>query len=317
MINGKLAQPSQVQNLFHSVQLNVNNPHFLIMQGRITKVLNMKPPEILSMLEEAAGTRMYENKKEAALKTLEKKQTKVDEINKLLDHEILPALEKLRKEKSQYMQWANGNAELDRLRRFCIAFEYVQAEKIRDNTVLGVGEMKAKLTNIDEETAKAQEEIQAIEKQIKALTRAKEASMGGEVKTLSEKVDSLSQEMTRESSKLNNKEDTLLGEKENAEKVRDRTKLFFVVRTVLDFYVFLTSITSYLVLQIVHNIEDLKKSVQERAAAVKKSEEGAADLKRRVQELSTTLEECEKEHQVVPLRNLSPFRAKQYQFVLC
>ena len=65
-----------VQNLFHSVQLNVNNPHFLIMQGRITKVLNMKPPEILSMLEEAAGTRMYENKKESALKTLEKKQTK-------------------------------------------------------------------------------------------------------------------------------------------------------------------------------------------------------------------------------------------------
>jgi structural maintenance of chromosome 2 len=28
----------------------------------MTQVLNMKPPEILSMLEEAAGTRMYENK---------------------------------------------------------------------------------------------------------------------------------------------------------------------------------------------------------------------------------------------------------------
>ncbi|MCI30131.1 structural maintenance of chromosomes protein 2-1-like, partial [Trifolium medium] len=80
------------------------------MQGRITKVLNMKPPEILSMLEEAAGTRMYETKKEAALKTLEKKQSKVDEINKLLDQEILPALEKLRKERTQYMQWANCNA---------------------------------------------------------------------------------------------------------------------------------------------------------------------------------------------------------------
>ncbi|KAL2540043.1 Structural maintenance of chromosomes protein 2-1 [Abeliophyllum distichum] len=75
LINGHLAQPSRVQNLFHSVQLNVNKPHFLIMQWRITKVLNMKPPEILSMLEEAAGTRMYESKKEAALKTLEKKQS--------------------------------------------------------------------------------------------------------------------------------------------------------------------------------------------------------------------------------------------------
>ena len=38
LINGHVAQPTRVQNLFHSVQLNVNNPHFLIMQGRITKV---------------------------------------------------------------------------------------------------------------------------------------------------------------------------------------------------------------------------------------------------------------------------------------
>ena len=34
LINGKNAQQSSVQNLFHSVQLNVNNPHFLIMQVR-------------------------------------------------------------------------------------------------------------------------------------------------------------------------------------------------------------------------------------------------------------------------------------------
>ena len=72
------------QNLFHSVQLNVNNPHFLIMQGRITKVLNMKSNEILSMIEEAAGTRMYETKKQQALKTIEKKDKKVEDINKVI-----------------------------------------------------------------------------------------------------------------------------------------------------------------------------------------------------------------------------------------
>ena len=43
----------------------------------------MKPPEVLGMLEEAAGTRMYETKKEAALKTLDKKQVKVDEIDRV------------------------------------------------------------------------------------------------------------------------------------------------------------------------------------------------------------------------------------------
>lgn len=219
LINGKLAQPSQVQNLFHSVQLNINNPHFLIMQGRITKVLNMKPPEILSMLEEAAGTRMYETKKESALKTLEKKQTKVDEINKLLDQEILPALEKLRKERTQYMQWANGNAELDRLKRFCIAYEYVQAERIRDNAVCEVEQVKARIAEIDDNTGSAQAEIQEMETKISKLTAEKEASMGTEVKSLSEKVDALSQDLVREVSVLNNKEDTLKSEKENAEKV--------------------------------------------------------------------------------------------------
>ena len=129
LINGQTAQPTRVQNLFHSVQLNVNNPHFLIMQGRITKVLNMKPPEILSMLEEAAGTRMYESKKEAALKTLDKKQTKVDEIDKLLEEDILPTIEKLRKERGEYMKWAAGNDALERLRRFCVAYEFLELRK--------------------------------------------------------------------------------------------------------------------------------------------------------------------------------------------
>jgi structural maintenance of chromosome 2 len=63
------------------VQLNINNPNFLIMQGRITKVLNMKPPEILSMMEEAAGTRMFEDRKEKAIKTMQKKDQKVKEIS--------------------------------------------------------------------------------------------------------------------------------------------------------------------------------------------------------------------------------------------
>jgi structural maintenance of chromosome 2 len=57
LINGSNVQNTRVSDLFQSVQLNVNNPHVLIMQGMITKVLNMKPPEILAMIEEAAGTR--------------------------------------------------------------------------------------------------------------------------------------------------------------------------------------------------------------------------------------------------------------------
>ena len=38
--------------------------------------------KILSMIEEAAGTKMYESKKQSALRTMEKKESKLTELEK-------------------------------------------------------------------------------------------------------------------------------------------------------------------------------------------------------------------------------------------
>ena len=70
--------------MFQSVQLNVNNPNFIIMQGKITQVLNMKPAQILGMIEEAAGTRLYEDRKEKALRAIVKKNTKLSQSSLVL-----------------------------------------------------------------------------------------------------------------------------------------------------------------------------------------------------------------------------------------
>ena len=43
----------------------------------------MKPQEILGLIEEAAGTRMFELKKQQAIKTIEKKETKLTEIDRV------------------------------------------------------------------------------------------------------------------------------------------------------------------------------------------------------------------------------------------
>ena len=50
------------------------------------------------MLEEAAGTRMYEMKKEYALKKLENTQIRVNEIDNMLVQGILTSIEKSRKD---------------------------------------------------------------------------------------------------------------------------------------------------------------------------------------------------------------------------
>jgi hypothetical protein len=47
------------------------------------QIMNMKPPEILSLLEEASGTKLYERKKDSAMKTLAKKQTRLEEIDEV------------------------------------------------------------------------------------------------------------------------------------------------------------------------------------------------------------------------------------------
>ena len=54
------------------------------MQGQITKILNMKPQDLSNMLEETAGTRVYQDHKEKAVLTLSKKDTKVMEISEVI-----------------------------------------------------------------------------------------------------------------------------------------------------------------------------------------------------------------------------------------
>ncbi|KAL1139868.1 hypothetical protein AAG570_006845 [Ranatra chinensis] len=134
MINGSTVTQKHVIDFFNSIHLNVNNPHFLIMQGRITKVLNMKPPEILSMIEEAAGTSMYENKKQGAQKTIEKKDSRLKAMDGMVTEQINPTLQRLKDERSEYMEYQKVQRELDQLTRISVAWQYLQTEERLKNT---------------------------------------------------------------------------------------------------------------------------------------------------------------------------------------
>jgi len=205
LLNSHNVQANQIQNLFHSVQLNVNNPHFLIMQGRITKVINMKPQETLGMIEEAAGTRMYENKKVGALRTLEKKQMKVDEINRLLAEEITPTLEKLQKDRANYMLWMSNNNEVERLSRFCTAYEYVQVQSRLDSKNTQLEEMEVSLKQHAEDIKSLAERDLAIQKEIKERTGQRDQARSSALKKLEEEHSKLSKDMVATESKLKNR----------------------------------------------------------------------------------------------------------------
>ncbi|KAL3318368.1 Structural maintenance of chromosomes protein 2 [Cichlidogyrus casuarinus] len=129
LINGITAKNETVHKLFHSIKLNVNNPHFLIMQGRITKVLNMKPPEILSLLEEAAGTKLYENRKQETMKTIQKKDLKLREIDSVIKQELTPTIDRLREERASYRRYETVTRELEYLTKFLVAYDYIRIKE--------------------------------------------------------------------------------------------------------------------------------------------------------------------------------------------
>lgn len=216
LINGHRAQQQTVQNLFQSVQLNINNPNFLIMQGRITKVLNMKPVEILSMIEEAAGTRMFEDRKDKATKTMAKKEMKVREIEGLLNEEIEPKLEKLRGEKRAFLDFQQTQNDLERLTRLVVAHDYLKSKDRLSVAGQEYEAKKSKIQTLEDNAVRLKSEIAHLEEDVKRVkgVREKELRKGGKFQALENDVKAHSHELVRLATVFDLKNSSLAEEKE-------------------------------------------------------------------------------------------------------
>ncbi|KAI1738890.1 hypothetical protein F4680DRAFT_162258 [Xylaria scruposa] len=199
LINGHRAQQQTVQNLFQSVQLNINNPNFLIMQGKITKVLNMKSVEILAMIEEAAGTRMFEDRRDKALKTMAKKEMKLQEITELLREEIEPKLEKLRTEKRAFLDFQQTQNDLERLTRVVVAHDYVRYQERLEQSETDLEQKRQRQKDLEESATRLKSEISHLEQDVKRVRaeRDKELKKGGKAQALEDSVKKYSNELVR------------------------------------------------------------------------------------------------------------------------
>ena len=218
LINGHRAQQQTVQNLFQSVQLNINNPNFLIMQGRITKVLNMKPVEILVMIEEAAGTRMFEDRRDKAFKTMAKKELKVQEITELLKEEIEPKLEKLRTEKRAFLDFQQTQSDLERLTRLVVAHDYLKNKEKLKQSASDLEAKKQRAKDLEDSAKRLKNEIAHLEEDMKKVraAREKELRKGGKFQALEEEVKSHSHEIVRLATVFDLKRASLEEEKERS-----------------------------------------------------------------------------------------------------
>lgn len=216
LINGHRAQQQTVQNLFQSVGLNINNPNFLIMQGKITKVLNMKSVEILAMIEEAAGTRMFEDRRDKALKTMGKKEMKLQEITELLRDEIEPKLEKLRGEKRAFLDFQQTQNDLERLTRLVVAHDYVRFQEKLEQSAADLEGRKQRQKDLEDSATRLKSEISHLEEDVERVKaqRDKELRKGAKAQALEDSVKKLSNELVRLATVMDLKKSSLTEEQD-------------------------------------------------------------------------------------------------------
>lgn len=209
------------------------------MQGKITKVLNMKSVEILAMIEEAAGTRMFEDRRDKAFKTMAKKEMKLQEITELLRDEIEPKLEKLRGEKRAFLDFQQTQNDLERLTRLVVAHDFVRYQEKLEQSAADLEGKKQRQKDLEDSAVRLKSEISHLEDDVQRVKsqRDKELRKGAKAQALEESVKKLSNELVRLATVMDLKKSSLTeeqdrriaGEKNVAEleaTLKEKTKAF-------------------------------------------------------------------------------------------
>lgn len=174
----------------------------------------MRPQEILGLVEEAAGTRMFEDRKEKAIRTMSKKEKKVEEITSLLDEEITPKLDNLRAEKRSYLAYQKAVTEIERLTRLLKAYQWTQIQEQLEDRRTGMLEFKEAINDLIQSKELKATESKEAEKQ-KVLVekrRDKEIEKGGKLKALEATVENGEKELARFVTQVEIKQGTIAEE---------------------------------------------------------------------------------------------------------
>src|ERR1700761_787645 len=99
-LDRKNATKADVMNLLESAGFSRSNPYYIVPQGRVTALTNMRDAERLNLLKDVAGTQVYEARRTESLKIMEDTNNKRGKIDDLLEY-IKERLAELEEEKDE------------------------------------------------------------------------------------------------------------------------------------------------------------------------------------------------------------------------
>ncbi|KAH0303050.1 putative chromosome segregation protein SudA, partial [Aureobasidium melanogenum] len=109
-LDRKNATKADVMNLLESAGFSRSNPYYIVPQGRVTTLTNMKDGERLNLLKEVAGTQVYESRRTESLKIVTDTDNKRAKIDDLLAY-IRERLGELEEEKEELRAYQEKDRE--------------------------------------------------------------------------------------------------------------------------------------------------------------------------------------------------------------
>ena len=123
-LDRKNATKSDVMNLLESAGFSRSNPYYIVPQGRVTALTNMKDAERLNLLKEVAGTQVYEARRTESLKIMNETDNKREKIDELLEY-IKERLAELEEEKEELRDYQEKDKE-----RRCLQYTIDHREQV-------------------------------------------------------------------------------------------------------------------------------------------------------------------------------------------
>jgi structural maintenance of chromosome 3 (chondroitin sulfate proteoglycan 6) len=164
-LDKKTISKNEVANLLESAGFSRANPYYIVQQGKIMAMSNMKDTERLALLKEIGGTGVYEERRRESLKVMEDTETRRTQIEETMSviEAKLKELDDERQELAEYIL-------LDKQRR-SIEYSLVDADLVTtraDMAKLEDEQIKARESSkkVEEEAARAASERDEVEKNV-------------------------------------------------------------------------------------------------------------------------------------------------------
>lgn len=161
-LNGKVVTRQQILDIFAQAGIHPDG-HNIIQQGDVNQVVEMDPVERRGILDDISGIAEYDDKKNKAMKELEKIEAKVKEAEIILEQKS-QVMERLQNDRDTALKYQTLQKKLENIRAALMWLEQNKSEQ-------GIGDINKKLKGKKKEFDSLGKELDGHDKRIGELEK--------------------------------------------------------------------------------------------------------------------------------------------------